>query len=323
MNNRLKGYFLGIIAAASYGTNPLFAVPLYRAGLSPDSVLFLRYLVAIPVVAAMILLRGRGFHISLREMFTLVIMGMLIAISSLSLFMSYNHMDVGIASTILFVYPILVAVIMSTLYNERTSLMTILCIILATAGIGLLMGNSGGGTISITGTLLVILSALTYAVYIVAVNKTSLSKIATLTVTFYVLFFGMFLFMGRLLYYGEPLFPSLPDWRLWGCVSGLAVFPTALSFCCTNGAIQAIGSTPTAILGAFEPVTAVIIGVCVFGETLTPRILVGLLLIIIAVILVIAGRGISAPLTHVRKMFPRLRNKVPQHHNQSSSRHGF
>lgn len=306
MNDRLKGYLLGIIAAASYGTNPLFAIPLYRAGLGPDSVLFLRYLVAIPVVGLMILLRGRSFKVSAGQLATLVILGVLVALSSLTLFMSYNYMDVGIASTILFVYPILVAVIMALAFKEKAGIVTILCIALATVGIGLLMGNPQGGMVSLTGTLLVIGSALTYALYIVAVNKTSLAKVATLTVTFYVLLFGLGLFLVRLLADGAPLFPTLPDWRLWGCVAGLAIFPTALSFGCTNGAIQSIGSTPTAILGAFEPVTAVIIGVFAFGEILTPRIIAGLVLIIVAVTLVILGPGLSTHLTHVRKMFPRL-----------------
>ncbi len=309
MKNSIKGYALGIIAAASYGTNPLFAIPLYGAGLTPDSVLFLRYLVALPVVAAMILLRGRGFRVTRRELLTLVVLGLLVAVSSLTLFMSYNYMDVGIASTILFVYPIMVAVIMAAVYKEKAGWMTIVCIALATVGIGLLMGNPDGGFVSITGTILVVASALTYAVYIVAVNKTSLAKVATLTVTFYVLLFGLSLFLVRLLASGQPLFPTLPDWKLWGCVAGLAIFPTALSFGCTNGAIQSIGSTPTAILGAFEPVTAVIIGGFAFGEVLTPRIICGLVMIIVAVILVIAGPGIATPLTHVRKMFPRLRRR--------------
>lgn len=309
MKNSIKGYALGIIAAASYGTNPLFAIPLYGAGLTPDSVLFLRYLVALPVVAAMILLRGRGFRVTRRELLTLVVLGLLVAVSSLTLFMSYNYMDVGIASTILFVYPIMVAVIMAAVYKEKAGWMTIVCIALATVGIGLLMGNPDGGFVSITGTILVVASALTYAVYIVAVNKTSLAKVATLTVTFYVLLFGLSLFLVRLLASEQPLFPTLPDWKLWGCVAGLAIFPTALSFGCTNGAIQSIGSTPTAILGAFEPVTAVIIGVFAFGEVLTPRIICGLVMIIVAVILVIAGPGIATPLTHVRKMFPRLHRR--------------
>lgn len=304
-NLRLRGYILGIIAAASYGTNPLFALPLYEAGLTPDGVLFLRYITALPILAAMIFLRGQSFRVTLRQLGVMILLGLLVALSSLTLFCSYNHMDVGIASTILFVYPIMVAVIMACVFRERVSAVTVLCIGLATVGISMLMKAPDGSAVSFTGTVLVLLSALTYALYIVAVNKTSLVRIATLTITFYILLFGVGLFAARLSLDGLPLFPRLPQWHLWLCVLGLAVFPTAISFACTNGAIQTIGSTPTAILGAFEPVTAVIIGVAVFGETLTPRSIFGIALIVIAVVCVIAGPGIQKPLTHVRRLFPR------------------
>lgn len=113
MNVKAKGYALGAIAAASYGMNPLFALPLYKAGMDPDSVLFFRYLFAIPLLGIMLKTRGRSFKMQRREVFPLIVMGLLVAISSLTLFESYNYMDVGIASTLLFVYPIMVTLIMS------------------------------------------------------------------------------------------------------------------------------------------------------------------------------------------------------------------
>lgn len=304
----LRGYLLGITASATYGTNPLFALHLYKAGMTPDGVLFLRYIMAIPVLALMIVMRGQSFRITGRQTLMLVVLGFLVALSSLTLFCSYNYMDVGIASTILFIYPILVAVIMAGVFHEHISSITILCIAIATAGICLLMKAPDGSMISLTGIILAVLSALTYAVYIVAVNKSSLVKIATLTITFYILLFGVSLFAIRLYLNGEPLFPRLPGWHLWLCIGGLALFPTAISFACTNGAIQTIGSTPTAILGAFEPATAVLIGITVFGETLTLQSLTGLLLVIAAVILVIIGAQVQQPLTRIRKLFPRRRH---------------
>ena len=96
------------------------------------------------------------------------------------------------------------------------------------------------------------------------------------------------------------------QWYLWGNLLALAVFPTAISFLCTTGAIQYIGSTPTAILGALEPVTAVFFGVVVFGESLSVRDVIGLVLIITAVTLVIAGSNITTYLIRFRKLFPRL-----------------
>lgn len=304
MNAKAKGYILGSIAAASYGMNPLFALPLYKAGMDPDSVLFFRYLFAIPLLSIMIKARGRTFKIQRKETFPLIIMGLLVALSSLTLFLSYNYMAAGIASTLLFIYPIMVALIMAMVFKEKLALQTIVCMLLALGGIGLLYKSEDGSTLSLIGTLLVFASSLSYAIYIVGINQTSLKNVATLKVTFYVLLFGLSLFVARLLYSGVLNTPD--QWYLWGNLLALAVFPTAISFLCTTGAIQYIGSTPTAILGALEPVTAIFFGIAVFGESLTVRESIGLVMIIVAVTLVIAGGNITGQLVRFRKLFPRL-----------------
>ena len=307
MNSKAKGYLLGAIAAATYGMNPLFALPLYETGMDPDSVLFFRYLFAIPLLGVMLKARGRTFRLKRGEVPPLLAMGLLVAVSSLTLFQSYNFMDAGIASTLLFVYPIMVALIMAFVFKEKLTLQTVLCSALALGGIGLLYKTADGSTLSLTGTALVMVSALSYAVYIVGINQSSLKHVATLKVTFYVLLFGVTLFLGRILYGGDLILPE--KWYLWGNLIALAVFPTAISFLCTTGAIQYIGSTPTAILGALEPVTAILFGITVFGERLTLRESLGLALIITAVTSVIAGGGITAYLIRFRKMFPRLVGK--------------
>lgn len=304
MNAKAKGYILGSIAAASYGMNPLFALPLYKAGMDPDSVLFFRYLFAIPLLGIMIKERGRSFKIQRKETFPLIIMGLLVALSSLTLFLSYNYMAAGIASTLLFVYPIMVALIMAMVFKEKLALQTIVCMLLALGGIGLLYKSEDGSTLSLIGTLLVFASSLSYAIYIVGINQTSLKNVATLKVTFYVLLFGLSLFVARLLYSGVLNTPD--QWYLWANLLALAVFPTAISFLCTTGAIQYIGSTPTAILGALEPVTAIFFGIAVFGESLTVRESFGLVMIIVAVTFVIAGGNITSQLVRFRKLFPRL-----------------
>lgn len=304
MNSKAKGYLVGSIAAATYGMNPLFALPLYETGMNADSVLFLRYLCAIPILAVMIKARGRSFKLQRREILPLVAMGLLVALSSLTLFESYNHMAAGIASTLLFVYPILVALIMALVFHERVAPLTMACIALALGGIGLLYKGEDGSTLSLVGVLLVLASAISYAIYIVAVNRPRLKNIATLTVTFYVLVFGLSLFFVRA-DFGQSLI--LPDsWYHWGNILALALLPTAISFLCTTWAIQLIGSTPTAILGALEPLTAIFFGVLVFDETLTPRIGLGIFLILLAVTLIIAGSNITPYLVRFRKLFPRL-----------------
>ena len=304
MNVKAKGYILGAVAAATYGMNPLFALPLYKAGMNPDSVLFFRYLFAIPVLGMMIVARGRSFKLKRKEVLPLIIMGLLVALSSLALFQSYNYMDVGIASTLLFVYPILVALIMWIAFKEKLTLPTVLSILLALGGIGLLYKSGDGSTLNLTGIILVMISALSYAIYIVGVNQSTLKNLATLSLTFYVLLFGLVLFLVRV-DFGQSLRVA-ETWYLWGNLIALAIFPTAISFLCTTQAIQYIGSTPTAILGALEPLTAVFFGVVVFGESLTLRLSCGMLMIILAVTLIIAGGNITIYLVRFRKLFPRL-----------------
>ncbi len=295
---------MGSIAAATYGMNPLFALPLYQEGMNPDSVLFFRYLFAIPILGVMLKARGRSFRLKPKKIFPLIVLGWMVALSSLTLFQSYNYMEAGIASTILFVYPVLVALIMAVVFKERVSLQTVVCIVLAISGIGLLYQSGDGTTLSPTGIMLVMASALAYAIYIVGVNRPNMKDIATLKVTFYVLISGLSLFLVRT-DFGQSLH-IVDKWYLWGNLMALAIFPTAISFLCTTQAIQYIGSTPTAILGALEPVTAVFFGVTVFGEALTLRLCFGMVLIIVAVTLIIAGGNITSHLVRFRKLFPRL-----------------
>lgn len=305
-NIKTKGYILGAVAAATYGMNPLFALPLYAQGMNPDSVLFFRYLFAIPLLGIMLKTRGHSFRIRRREIFPLLLMGLLVSVSSLTLFASYHYMDVGIASTLLFVYPLLVSLLMMLAFGERLTLQTSLCMALALGGIALLYKSSDGHTLSLTGTGLVFLSALSYALYIVGVNRPGLRAVPTLKATFYILLSGLFLFIVRFLIGSPLILPPSDHWYLWGNMVGLAVFPTAISFLCTTAAVQYIGSTPTAILGALEPVTAVFFGVFVFGEALTLRVAAGLVIIVLAVTLVISGGSVTPALIRFRKLFPRL-----------------
>ena len=310
MNEKVKGYIYGVVAAAAYGLNPLFALPLYDAGMDPESVLFFRYLFAIPMVAVTLIARGRGFRVHSREVLPLIIMGILIAFSSLALFQSYNYMDAGIASTLLFVYPIMVTLMMAVYYKEKITMHTLLCLFMAVGGVVLMSDYGAGAGFSILGAVLVLVSAFCYAVYIVGINTTRLKGLATLKVTFYVLVFGLVIFATRLYVKGGITVPA--EWYQWGNLLALAFFPTLVSLACTTRAIRYIGSTPTAILGAFEPVTAVFFCVTILGETLTMTEFAGMMLVILAVTLVVDGGHFTGKMINFKKMFPKLpieRNK--------------
>ena len=289
-NNKTKGFILGAIAAASYGMNPLFTLPLYSAGMSVDTVLYYRYSLAVIVLGIMMKFQKQSFAIKRVDVLPLCIMGLLFAFSSLFLFMSYNYMDAGIASTILFVYPVLVAIIMAVVFKEKVSPITMFSIALAFVGISMLCKSPGGQTLSLVGITFVFLSSLSYAIYIVGVNRSSLKDMPIAKLTFYVLLFGLSVYVVRLQFCTE--LQVIPTPMLWINAVSLAVFPTVISLVTMTKAIHYIGSTPTAILGALEPVTALFFGVLVFGEQLTPRIILGILMVITAVTLIIGGKSL-------------------------------
>lgn len=295
---------MAAISSATYGMNPLFSLPLYADGMGVDSVLFFRYLFAVPMVALMVKSRGRSFAIEKGELLPLLMVGVFFVLSSITLFRSYLYMDSGIASTILFVYPVMVALIMSVFFKEKISLQTWLCIALALGGIGLLYKAPSGAVLSTAGILFVLGSALAYTLYIITINKTILKDVPSVKVTFYVILLGFFVFGGMVLF-GEGL-QTPTKWWLWLDLLAFALFPTVISMYCATKAIVYIGSTATAILGALEPLTAVFFGVALFGETLSGRNVAGLLLIIISVTFVVAGSKISSPLVRFKKLFPKL-----------------
>ena len=285
-----KGFAYGAIAAASYGLNPLFALPLYADGMGADSVLFYRYAFGLVMLGVMMLVQKQSFALRRCEVFPLVIMGLLFSFSSLTLFLSYNYMDAGIASTILFVYPVLVVILMAVFFKEKVSPITMISIALAFTGISLLYQGEGGQTLSLTGVTLVFISSLTYALYIIGVNRSVLKDMPIAKLTFYVLLFGLSVYVIRLKFCTQLDVVSQPV--LWINPVCLALFPTVISLVAMTKSIHYIGSTPAAILGALEPLTAICCGVLVFGERLTPRIILGIVLILIAVTLIILGKSL-------------------------------
>lgn len=285
-NNKVIGFAAGILAAMFYGTNPLGALPLYSHGINSASVLFYRYGLATLMFALWMLLRRERFGLRRRELSRLALLGVMMALSSVTLFEAFHYMDAGLASTILFTYPIMVAVLMAVLYHEKASWITVSSIVLATTGI-VMLNKGGDGHLSATGMTLVLISSLLYAFYIIDVKRWQMAY-SPVKFTFWVVLTGFITIMAYSLVMHEPL-QVLHGGLEWACGVQLALLPTVLSLLLMTIAISKIGSTPAAIMGALEPVTAVTIGVCLFGEAMTMRLAIGILFILGGVILVVTG----------------------------------
>ena len=308
MGSQVKGAVCGIVAAVAYGTNPLFSLNLYAKGMDVESVLFYRFAMAALALGAAMLLSGRSLAVSRRQLATLVPAGVVFALSSQTLYKSFLYMDAGVACSILFVYPILVAVIMAAFFHERASLLTYGCIAMALAGIAMLYQGDGTGALSATGLLLVVASSLCYAVYIVAVDHTALRTVPPARMTFWVLAAGAAMFFA-LTGFGRNLFPIGADAATVANVAGVALVPTIIPILFIGIAIKNVGPTYSAIIGALEPVTALAIGATVFGESLTGRVLLGAAMILVAVTLIVARPLLRRPVAGLRHAASKRRER--------------
>lgn len=280
----MLGTLAGIAAAICYGTNPLGALKLYAAGMQTNSVLFYRFGLAWVIITIVMLLRKESFRITRQEFRVLTGLGLLFIVSSLTLYLSFLYMAAGVASTILFTYPVMTAVIMALFFHERITLSTVLSLLLSGAGVVMLYWSDGVGTLSILGVFLVLASALSYALYIILMNKGNL-QMSSFKINFYVL---MYCTLGMVVYSllaGMPL--TLPQNAVsWFYVGWLAIVPAIFALVLMVYAAKYVGSTATAILGALEPLTAVLIGLLVFNEPFTTYLAVGIVLILAAVVII-------------------------------------
>lgn len=280
-----KGILCAVISSATFGLIPLFSIPLLHAGMASPMIVFYRLGIAAVMMGFVALVTRRNFRISLADFGILVLLSVLYAATSLVLLLSYEYIPSGVATTIHFLYPLVVTLIMTLFFKEKSSLWLLVAVFTSLLGIGLLSWGDAGPNTPIRGIVLALCTVFTYAAYIIGVMKTRAARIDSVVLAFYVLSFGAVYFLIASL--ATKGITVIPTWDLWRNMLLLALLPTVLSNLTLVMAIKAIGSTMTSILGSMEPLTAVLVGVLHFGETFNIDSAAGLILVITAVIIVI------------------------------------
>lgn len=277
------GYPAGIITGITYGLNPLFGMPLMSKGVSVDSILFFRYGIAVLILGAILLFDRQSFKISWRQAGVLLVLGLLYTSSSICLFEAYKYIPSGLATTLIFLYPVLVALIMVFL-RVVPSWQVWLAIVATFAGVIIMTQGDSSQEINPIGVLLSLGSALVYALFIVIINRSkTISTISNSLLTFYALMVGAVVFLTRISLSGREVMAGIDTSLDWLNIVGLAILPTIVSTATLAVATRRIGATKASVLGVFEPITAILVGTLVFGEALTNNIIIGILIAIVAV----------------------------------------
>lgn len=291
IGRRTIGICAGIIAGVSYGTNPLFAKPLLESGVPVLVMLFFRYGISALLLAGWMLLKREPFRVKGRELSLLAVLGLLFACSSLFLFISYEFIPSGLATTLVYLYPVFVALIM-VLLRFYPSWQTWISIAATFGGILLLSQPSGAAQIKPLGILLAVGSALSYAFYLVIVNRSKRIKhVSEHTLTLYALLTGTALFASLRAVQGGSFIEGVNCPGDWANLIGLALVPTMISMLTLAISSRLIGPTKTSVLGVFEPLTAILIGTFLFGEPLTMKMGLGIAVCVAAVLFMILKPG--------------------------------
>lgn len=286
--NAIVGYPAGIITGITYGLNPMFAVPLMKNGAAVESILFFRYIFAVLILGAFLLITRHSFRISLKQAGVLLVLGLLFTSSSLLLFGAYRYIASGLATTLVFLYPVLVAIIM--VFLKVVPSWPVWLAIAATFG-GVLVMTHGDGVHATDpiGIVLSLCSALVYALFIIIINRSKIiADISNPLLTFYALTVGALVFLGKIAFSHTGITVGISTCHDWLNLVGLALLPTIVSTATLAVATRNIGATKASVLGVFEPITAILVGTLMFGEPLTANIIIGISIAIVAVTFMIA-----------------------------------
>ena len=283
MNSQLRGVVNGIISGVSFGMIPLFSIPVIAAGMDNVSILVYRFLFGSAAMLAILLLRNTNMRVSLSELLRIVLLAIFYITTALATLECYKYLSSGIATALVYTDPIWCALIGLAFLGDKFSIKLTSSILLASLGVMMMTGVfSGDGTFSMIGLLLGLASGLAYGIYLILVPRLKVKHIASLKLTFYVFFTGMWLLIAYSLMTNGGV-EEVPDSSCWLDLALLGLIPTAISNICVTVSLKLIDSTIVAILGAFEPLTAMVVGVVILGEPLGFIGVVGGMLILVAV----------------------------------------
>lgn len=270
----MKGILLTMLSAVTFGFAFTLGPMTYgEGGSNPTTLTFLRNFLSLPILVFILLFKGISLKVSKKEMISLAILGSIgNAVTTLMLFISFSLIDVGIATTIHFIYPVFVTLGCVLFYKEKLGLQKIIALMIATSGIACFFfgmdmksGLSGGVFL---GLVLAVASGMTYAFYIIYMDKSGLKNQPVFKITFYVALMSSIAMGIYGTVTGELALNSLTT-KSWWISLAFSLLCTVVALSLLQIGIKHVGASTAAILTTFEPITSIVCGVLLLGESVT------------------------------------------------------
>lgn len=290
----LNGLFYAAISSASFGFSPLFSIGLLTAGLSNTDILSYRWTIAGFVLMIYAAVKKKTLRLnSFEEFWKIGLLSALRALTSITLLIGYANIASGVATTINFMYPVIVLLCMMLFHGEEKSFINLGAIGLSIAGVYLLASGDGlrieGGNTTL-GLVCSIISAVSFAAYYILIKRLRADKIEVVKFTTWIMMLSALYFItAGLISHGK--ITIVTNGKLWLYILGLGLWATMVSNFTGVKAVRRIGPTLTSILGALQPLTAVALGVLFLDEHLGFKTITGMILIMISVMLVVTHQN--------------------------------
>ena len=285
-----NGIFYAVISSMSFGFSPLFSLALIAAGFSDFDILSYRWLLAGLVLMIYAFAKKKSLSLnSFDEAWKIILLSALRAITSVTLLIGYINISSGIAATLNFMYPVIVTLTMVIFFGEKRSAIDYLAILASIFGVYLLasgdsiVAHDGNTKLGLTCSLI---SAFSFAAYYIVMKQVKADKIEVVKFTTWIMMLSAVYFIICSFVFNGKL-SLITDTRSWLNALGLGLWATMVSNITGVKGIRRIGPTMTSVLGALQPVTAVILGVLFLGEHLYFRSMIGISIILVAVCIIV------------------------------------
>lgn len=274
-----KGIYYTIASALLFGITPLLTTLVYGFGANSLTVVFYRSLIVVFILGVLCFHRHISFLITRRQLMNIAFVSFFgSGLTTILLFASYEHIDTGTATSLHFLYPVFVALLCRVVYHERLGKQKVFALTLALFGMLLfLMGNAAG---SMLGYAMAIASSITYAFYMVYLEKSGLAHMEPFLLSFYI---GICITMETVVVHliQPQLVFQLPPIAYVYLIL-VSICSSFLGVVWLQKGILYLGSSTASLFCLFEPLTSLVVGILCLQESLSIYKIIGSLFILIA-----------------------------------------
>ena len=288
-----KGKLFLVLSAFFYGILPVFASVAYRGGINGVTLSFLRSFISVPVLYTMIRADKKSLHLTRKQVYDVIKLSVIGgALPIVLLYLSYNFISTGLATTLHFVYPLVIVLLSAIIYREKMSRITLCAVLLVT--IGIFMFTDLNVNASKTGIIFALLSGIFYSFYVIYIDRSGLDRMDYIVLTFYIMLImsvAIFIFgvvVGGISFDFKPI--------SWSMATIVSLVTTLGATPLLQMGIRYEGASTAGIISSVEPITTIILGAVFLGEIIGTGQIIGGALILFGVFL--SQRKLNKKTTH-------------------------